>query len=113
MFNFSETKSFAAIVSILTIGTVLSFGVGTARAGDDVTEDQIVRALTPEKKPLTRGLSVGPQTSPAVTAEQSKFVASVRGYAPPVAIEFARKLLFAGVRPNFTDLEAHLKGGSR
>jgi chemotaxis protein MotA len=41
------------------------------------------------------------------------FVASVRGYAPPVAIEFARKLLFAGVRPNFTDLEAHLKGGSR
>ena len=41
------------------------------------------------------------------------FVASVRGYAPPVAIEFARKLLFAGVRPTFTDLEAHLKGGSR
>ena len=39
------------------------------------------------------------------------FVASVRGYAPPVAIEFARKLLFAGVRPSFTDLEAHLKGG--
>jgi chemotaxis protein MotA len=39
------------------------------------------------------------------------FVASVRGYAPPVAIEFARKLLFAGVRPTFTDLEAHLKGG--
>jgi len=39
------------------------------------------------------------------------FVASVRGYAPPVAIEFARKLLFAGVRPTFADLEAHLKGG--
>jgi chemotaxis protein MotA len=39
------------------------------------------------------------------------FVASVRGYAPPVAIEFARKLLFAGVRPKFADLEAHLKGG--
>ena len=28
-------------------------------AGDDVTEDQIVRALAPAKKPLTRGLSVG------------------------------------------------------
>jgi chemotaxis protein MotA len=39
------------------------------------------------------------------------FVASVRGYAPPVAIEFARKLLFAGLRPTFGDLEAHLKGG--
>jgi chemotaxis protein MotA len=37
-------------------------------------------------------------------------VASVRGYAPPVAVEFARKLLFSDVRPTFTDLEAHLKG---
>ncbi len=37
-------------------------------------------------------------------------VASVRGYAPPVAVEFARKLLFTDVRPIFTDLEAHLKG---
>jgi chemotaxis protein MotA len=38
------------------------------------------------------------------------FVASVRGYAPPVAIEFARKLLYASLRPTFTDLESHLKG---
>jgi chemotaxis protein MotA len=37
-------------------------------------------------------------------------VASVRGYAPAVAVEFARKLLFADVRPSFADLEAHLKG---
>ena len=37
-------------------------------------------------------------------------VASVRGYAPPVAVEFARKLLFSEVRPTFGDLEAHLKG---
>jgi chemotaxis protein MotA len=37
-------------------------------------------------------------------------VASVRGYAPPVAVEFARKLLFSEVRPTFNDLEAHLKG---
>jgi chemotaxis protein MotA len=37
-------------------------------------------------------------------------VASVRGYAPAVAVEFARKLLFADVRPSFSDLEAHLKG---
>jgi chemotaxis protein MotA len=36
-------------------------------------------------------------------------VASVRGYAPPVAIEFARKLLFSEVRPTFNDLEAQLK----
>ena len=37
-------------------------------------------------------------------------VASVRGYAPPVAVEFARKLLFSDVRPTFSDLETHLKG---
>lgn len=37
-------------------------------------------------------------------------VASVRGYPPPVAVEFARKLLFSAVRPNFKDLEAELRG---
>jgi chemotaxis protein MotA len=37
-------------------------------------------------------------------------VASVRGYNPQVAVEFARKLLFSEVRPTFGDLEAHLKG---
>lgn len=37
-------------------------------------------------------------------------VASVRGYPPQVAVEFARKLLFAEVRPTFNDLEGHLKG---
>jgi chemotaxis protein MotA len=37
-------------------------------------------------------------------------VASVRGYPPPVAVEFARKLLFSGVRPNFRDLEQELRG---
>ncbi|HYM28748.1 MAG TPA: flagellar motor stator protein MotA [Steroidobacteraceae bacterium] len=36
-------------------------------------------------------------------------VASVREYAPSVAVEFARKLLFTEVRPSFNDLEARLK----
>jgi chemotaxis protein MotA len=40
-------------------------------------------------------------------------VASVRGYPPQVAVEFARKLLFSEVRPTFNDLEAHLKGKVR
>lgn len=40
-------------------------------------------------------------------------VASVRGYAPPVAVEFARKLLFSEVRPTFNDLEAHLKNKAK
>ncbi|VIO65302.1 Outer membrane porin F [Bradyrhizobium ivorense] len=72
----------AAILSIVTIGAALSLGMAAARAGDNVTEDQILRALTPEKKPpLTRGLSVGPQTSPGLNADQAKFVQSVRGRA--------------------------------
>jgi chemotaxis protein MotA len=40
-------------------------------------------------------------------------VASVRGYAPPVAVEFARKLLFSEVRPTNNDLEGHLKGKTK
>ncbi|PBJ83104.1 flagellar motor stator protein MotA [Lysobacteraceae bacterium NML93-0399] len=40
---------------------------------------------------------------------KAALVASLRGYAPSVAIEFARKLLFSDVRPSFQDLEADLK----
>ena len=40
-------------------------------------------------------------------------VASVRGYAPPVAVEFARKLLFSEVRPTFADLESAPEGQAR
>ena len=40
-------------------------------------------------------------------------VASVRGYPPQVAVEFARKLLYADVRPTFSDLEAHLKNKTK
>ena len=36
-------------------------------------------------------------------------VASVRGYPPQVAVEFARKLLFSDVCPTFSDLEGSLK----
>ncbi len=40
-------------------------------------------------------------------------VASVRGYVPSVAIEFARKLLMSDVRPTFGDLETQLKAKPR
>jgi outer membrane protein OmpA-like peptidoglycan-associated protein len=78
MSKMSERGSFTAILSIMTIGAALSFGVATAIAGD-VTEDQIVKALAPVKKPLTRGLSVGPQADPAVSAEEGRFVQQIRG----------------------------------
>jgi hypothetical protein len=68
MANISAAKTFTAIVSVATLGAAISFGAGTALAQDkNVTEDQIVRALVPEKKPLTRGLSTGPQTTVDLT----------------------------------------------
>ena len=36
-------------------------------------------------------------------------LASMQGYAPQVAIEFGRKVLFSGDRPSFTELETHVK----
>jgi outer membrane protein OmpA-like peptidoglycan-associated protein len=73
-------RNFTAILSIATVGTALCLGIGAARAGDNnVTEDQILRALAPVKKPLTRGLSVGPQAEPAVSPEENKFVQTIRG----------------------------------
>jgi outer membrane protein OmpA-like peptidoglycan-associated protein len=76
--------SLTVILSFMTIGAALSFGVATATAGDNnVTEDQIVRALVPVKKPLTRGLSVGPQVEPdpAAVAAEGRFVQTIRGRA--------------------------------
>jgi chemotaxis protein MotA len=48
--------------------------------------------------------------SKAFEVVKMALVASVRGYPPPVAVEFARKLLFSAVRPNFKDLESELRG---
>ena len=81
MLKMSGNRNLTAILSLLTIGAALSFGVARAVAGDDVTEDQIVRALAPAKKPLTRGLSVGPQADPAATAAEGRFVQTIRDRA--------------------------------
>jgi outer membrane protein OmpA-like peptidoglycan-associated protein len=77
-----SAKAFGLMVSVATLGAAISFGAGTALAQEkNVTEDQIVRALAPEKKPLTRGLSTGPQTAadPTVSAAETKFVEKIRG----------------------------------
>ena len=67
------------LAAIVAIGAALSFGVGAALAAEDVSEDQILKALAPSKKPLTRGLSASPQADPAATAAETKFVTSIRG----------------------------------
>ncbi len=50
-----------------------------------------------------------PEEARAFAVVKMALVASVRGYPPPVAVEFARKLLFSQVRPTFQDLEQHLR----
>jgi chemotaxis protein MotA len=41
---------------------------------------------------------------------KTTLLASMQGYAPQVAIEFGRKVLFSDARPTFVELEAHVKG---
>ena len=82
MAQFSASKTLTAIVSVAALGAAVSLGAGSALAQDkNVTEDQIIRALTPDKKPLTRGLSVGPQQTadPTAAAAESKLVQKFRG----------------------------------
>ena len=67
------------VTAIVAVGAALSFGMGPAFAADDVTEDQILKALTPTKKPLTRGLSIGGPAEPAANPAETKFVSSIRG----------------------------------
>src|ERR1700712_1859447 len=82
------TKTLTSILSIATLGAALSFGMGTALAAEEkakdknVSEGDILRALAPEKKPLTRGLSAGPQqVDQAAVAAEGKLVQKVRGRA--------------------------------
>ena len=81
MSKISGRNNLTAILSIVTIGATLSFGMTAAIAAEEVTEDQILRALAPPaKKPLTRGLSVGPQQAePVISAEEGRFVQKIRG----------------------------------
>ena len=76
MLRNSARSALVAILSLLTIGAALSIN---AAGAEEVTEDQMLRALTPARKPLTRSLSMGApaQADPAAEAE-GKFLQSVR-----------------------------------
>ena len=41
---------------------------------------------------------------------KTTLLASMQGYAPQVAIEFGRKVLYSTERPSFSELEGHVKG---
>jgi outer membrane protein OmpA-like peptidoglycan-associated protein len=74
----STRNVFIAALSLFAVGAALS--IGAAKAAEDVTEDQILQALTPAKKPLTRSLSMGApaQADPAASEAEGKFVQSLR-----------------------------------
>ena len=73
MTSFFKISTTAAI----TLGAALSMTAGLALADDyNVSASQIINALQP--KPLTRGLSTGPQVDPAVKAREIHFVDTVR-----------------------------------
>jgi outer membrane protein OmpA-like peptidoglycan-associated protein len=61
----------------ITLGAALSMTAGFALAGDNtVSTDQILNALQP--KPVTRGLSAGPQIDPSVKAKEIGFLQTIR-----------------------------------
>src|SRR3981081_1509996 len=73
MTSFHRLSGLAAI----TLTAALSMTAGLAIAGDNnVSADQILNALQP--KPLTRGLSAGPQIDPTVKANEIHFVDTLR-----------------------------------
>ena len=70
----SARSVFIAILSLFAAGAAFS----TAKA-QTVSEDQILKALTPEKQPLTRSLSMGPPAQiDAASEAEGKFVQSLR-----------------------------------
>lgn len=64
-----------AVRSAFAAGVALSMSAGFAFAGDNPTEDQIIKALTPKR--LTRSLS-GPPVDTAKAAEETKFINQIR-----------------------------------
>src|SRR3954469_4094355 len=73
----SGSRDLKAIGAIFAVGAAMSITAGMAFAGENVTADQILKALAPSK-PLTRGLSMAPPADSAVSATEGKFVDSLR-----------------------------------
>ncbi|TFZ08357.1 flagellar motor stator protein MotA [Ramlibacter humi] len=44
---------------------------------------------------------------------KTTLLASVQGYAPAIALEFGRKVLYSTDRPGFAELESHVKGARK
>ncbi|MCD6674778.1 MAG: flagellar motor stator protein MotA [Burkholderiaceae bacterium] len=49
------------------------------------------------------------ETTKELQCVKVTLLASMQGYAPTIAVEFGRKVLFSTERPSFVELEAHVK----
>ncbi|MCZ8064146.1 flagellar motor stator protein MotA [Silanimonas sp.] len=110
--------AFGIVAAVLGIVKVMEY---VGNAPPEVIGQKVASALVGTFLGILLGYGfVGPVASAMGTRaeEDSKpfelvkiaLLASVRGYPPPVAIEFARKQLFSDIRPSFADLETELKG---
>ena len=50
------------------------------------------------------------ESSKELQCIKTTLLASMQGYAPQVAVEFGRKVLYSAERPTFAELEGHVKG---
>ena len=78
----AATRRLAALLCCLTFGAALFVGMAAGIAAEEnVTEDQILRALAPPKKPLTRSLSAPPhsENNANATTAEVHFVHTIRG----------------------------------
>lgn len=77
MSTIAGRRNLKTLRAIAMIGVALAISAGVAAAAEQVSSDQILRALAP-KKPVNRSLSMTPPAEPAVSASEGKFVDSLR-----------------------------------
>ena len=82
-----------AVLALFAVGAALSFHAAKAEV---VTEDQILKALTPERKPLTRSLSMGPPPQAAASDADDKFMQSLRN-RPTRSLSISEREQLAGI----------------
>ena len=51
----------------------------------------------------------GEEAAKELACVKITLLASMQGYAPAIAVEFGRKMLFSTERPGFSELEQHVK----
>ncbi len=82
-----------AVLSLFAVGAAPSFHAAKA---EDVSEDQILKALTPERQPLTRSLSMGPPAAAATSDADNKFMQSLRN-RPTRSLSMGEREQLAGI----------------